>query len=288
MRHRLRSEAGVTIVPVIVLTMVMIGIALAALSFVDDQSRQSGVERQREGALNFGEGVLNTQAFILSRRWPGNASALQPDCAQTTVDARCPSDTLLRDAYASPDFEQNDVSWSTTVRDDDGSLYYNGTTMNASTWPRWDANGNKRMWVRAEGEVDGRSRAFVAQVQLELLSEPFPRNTVVAGNFQTTNNGQKTIVETNSTATSDHSVIVRCDPADPLCAIYREDSTPAQVNPPGAVAGPGYVDKPVLPPDRLARLRERAESDDTFYPAGQCPDTLTGAVVLIEENPDNF
>ncbi len=283
MRHRLRSEAGVTIVPVIVLTTVMIGIALAALSFVDDQSRQSGVERQREGALNFGEGVLNTQAFILSRKWPGRASAPQPDCTAASVDVRCPSDALMREAYASPDITQTSANWSTSVRDDDGTPYYAESTINAR--PAWDANGNKKVWLRAEGEVDGRRRSFVAQVQVELLTEQFPRNTVIAGRFATTNNGQKTIVETNSTATSGHDVIVRCDPLQDGCLDYNQDSTPPQVNPPDAVVGGGYVDKPVIPPDRLARLRERAQADGTYYPAGQCPPKPEGAVVWIEATP---
>ena len=47
MRQRLRNESGWAVVTAIMVTLVMLGVGLAALAVVDNQQKQSGNERIR-------------------------------------------------------------------------------------------------------------------------------------------------------------------------------------------------------------------------------------------------
>lgn len=278
MRLRLRSEEGVTIVVAIMLMTLMLMIGLASYAYVDVQQRQSSVERLGESAFNLTEGALNTQAFILSRRWPGLTP--QPQCTNAGGGAGCPDNARLMASFTGPDYASGS-SWSTTVRDDGTTPqeFYDAAAVNLQ--PNYDANANKRLWVRSEGIVAGRRRTLAALVQIETRSEEFPRKTIIAGRFSTSNNGNKTIVETNSTATSPHEVLLRCaDVTVPTCAKYRNDGSRPQVN--GTVLGGQFVGKPALDPATVERLKARAEADGTYFPAGQCPSGLAGAVIFVE------
>ena len=300
MRRIVQSERGTAIITAIALMTVMSGVALAAYSVVDTQQTEVRRERHREGSFTFGEAAMNNQAFLLSRRWPGSTSSRYPACTQGNAAANpqsCPSPTQLATAYTGPDF--GNVQWSTTILDDKGSppssfydpnAYYTtsgalkpacGATVSNTCVDHWDRNGNDAVWVRAHGEVaPGRPRTLVALVRIQESSETLPRRTVIAGRFRTDNAGNKTIVNTNSTAASPHPVTVRCDPNSSGCMEYEPNK--GQISPDGAVAGPEYVGQPAIQPDITERLIERAASDGTYFASGTCPTTLTGRVVYID------
>ena len=277
MRLRARSEEGVTIVVAIMLMTLMLMIGLASYAYVDVQQRQSSVERLGESAFNLTEGALNTQAFILSRSWPGLTP--QPQCTNAGGGAGCPDNARLMASFTGPDYASGS-SWSTTVRDDGTTPqeFYDATAVNLQ--PNYDANANKRLWVRSEGIVAGRRRTLAALVQIETRSEELPRKTIIAGRFSTSNSGNKIIVETNSTATSPHEVLLRCDLTVTPCDEYSSNGTRPQVN--GTVLGGQFVGKTALDPATVERLKARAEADGTYFPAGQCPTGLAGAVVFVE------
>jgi len=94
MRKSLQSERGTAIVLAIVLMTMMIAVGLAAYSFVDTQQVETMRERQRESSFNLAEAALNSQSFVLSRRWAGAASSYAgttPTCSNSTgVAAQCP------------------------------------------------------------------------------------------------------------------------------------------------------------------------------------------------------
>ena len=278
MTSRMRCEDGVAMVMAIVLLTIMLGMGLASYAYVDAQQRLASVERIRESAFNMAEGVHETQAFGLARNWPSAASP-QPACTQATGGAKCPGDAALRESFDAAEIG-SDATWSTAVRDDYGNDFYDATAVGAR--PSYDENRNNRLWLRSEATVKGQRRAVVSIVQLETLVEAFPRRTVLAGKFRTTNNGQKTMVETGSTASSPHFVTVRCAPAGSGCLDYRTNSTPAQINPPGSVSTGEYVGQPAVPQSSVDRLKQTAMVNGTYYAAGMCPPTLTGAVVYIE------
>jgi hypothetical protein len=277
---RLRSEGGASIVTAVMLMSIMMGTSLASYSYVDTEQRESSRERVSESSFNLGEGTLNTQAFILSRHWPGSAERAYPTCSNTSSDATfCPQPSQLAAGYDSADYDAGtERRWQTTVRDDTGSAFYDETAVNAR--PSWDANDDDRVWVRSKAQVRGKWRTIVALIQIEKVTESFPKSTVIAGRFATTNNGNKVIVKTNSTATSPHPVMVRCaSKTDSSCMDYEAGK--GQIDPESAVQTGQYVNQNALPDDVTARLLETAQSDKTYYPAGQCPSSLTGAVVYI-------
>ena len=284
MTSRVSSEDGVAMVMAIVLLTIMLGLGLASYAYVDAQQRLASVERDRESAFNMAEGVHETQAFRLARTWPSAASQ-QPACTQATGGAKCPVDAVLRESFDATEIGSG-ATWSTSVHDDYGNDFYDAAAVNAR--PSYDENRNNRLWLRSEATVQGQKRAVVSVVQLETLVEAFPRRTVLAGKFRTTNNGQKTMVETGSTSSSPHFVTVRCAPAGSGCLEYRTNSTPAQINPPGSTSSGEYVGQPAVPQSSADRLKQTAMVNGTYYPAGACPPTLTGAVVYIENANCSF
>ena len=73
---RVNDERGTAIVMAIVLMTMMVAVGLAAYSVVDTQQTESMRERQRESSFNLAEAALNSQSFVLSRRWAGAPSAV--------------------------------------------------------------------------------------------------------------------------------------------------------------------------------------------------------------------
>jgi hypothetical protein len=280
MRKRLASEAGTAIVTAIALMTAMAGMGLAAFAVVDTQQTESTRQRQREGSFNYTEAALNTQAFILSRRWPGSSANAYPasGCTQAgSGSAFCPQPAQLAASYTGPDYATG-VKWKTSVRDDDGTAFYDEGKM--SLRPTWDQNDNNSVWVRSEGEVRGRKRTLVALVRIQETTENLPRRTVIAGRFRTSNNGNKTIVKTNSTAASPHPVTVRCDPNDTSCMEYNRTSSNPQIEPRDSVEGPSFVGQRAIADDVTERFRDRAIADGTFYASG-CPASPAGRVVYV-------
>ena len=232
-RPDIRDETGWLLVTSMVLMAIMLSIGLAAVALVDSGQTRSREQRERETSLNLAEGVLYSQTFTLARDWPGSAAAattMPASCSQTKLtDAaqqlHCPNPEALAAAnaltpaaaaaatFTSIDAKAN-VTWVTKVRDNAGPLASAFTTTGADTTQsgthvktgasysctgpcRWDANGDRQMWVQTRAVVRGRPRNLVALVKRELFPETFPRNAVAAGSFATANSGNKTIIDAN-------------------------------------------------------------------------------------------
>src|SRR5690606_17983306 len=110
----------------------------------------------------------------------------------------------------------------------------------------------------------------------------FPRATLVAGHFKTSNSGNKVIIDTNGLANeySPGDIIVRCSTSDPNCAQY--DSKKGQVEPATVKSDPQQPS--AVTPEALEALRERARSDGNYY-TGCAPSLMgdqPGEVVFME------
>jgi Tfp pilus assembly protein PilX len=291
-RRLASSERGSAIIMAIVLMTLMVGIGLAAYSFVDTQQVETSRERQRESSFNLAEAALNSQSFTLSRRWAGSPTSYAgttPTCTQASGAAdQCPDATQLSTAYNTPDFATGS-SWKTTVYDDSSGPFYDSSVIEAKgaggvdVTAHWDANANRRVWVKAETTVRGRSRVLVALVQVQEHVEFLPKRVILAGHFDLTPNGNHGYVLTNPDATSQHPVTLRCSLAASGCANYTPDKKNPQIDPAGAISGGEYVGKDALEDDVKARLKERAIADGKFFD-GVCPTDaqLTGKVVWVQ------
>ena len=142
--------------------------------------------------------------------------------------------------------------------------------------PSYDANLDGKLWVRAQAVVRGRKRTLVGLVRVEQVTEQLPNSVVVAGHFGTTNNGKKVIVDTQGSAAAPAPLQVRCT-GTTGCLDYpaNKDQVKPDTSQTGYTGGNGLTD------DALARLRERAIADGTYYASG-CPANPSGAVVFVE------
>lgn len=310
-RTDLHNEDGWLLVTAISLLAVMLTFSLASYAFVDKNQERTREQRERETSLNVAEGVLYDQGFALAQQWPGNAlgGAGMPNfCDETFVapapgsPRKCPDPTMLAAANGSPstaNFTNVDasgaVTYTTRIRDNGGPLAgafvyssvnadQSGTnvrTGQAYTCPgpcKWDANGDRQLWVQARTVVRGKPRNVVALLKREVFSEAFPRNGVVAGSFSTTNSGNKVIVQASGA-----QVVTRCVGTESTCIDYqgaKPGDTKEQVAPEPIVQNPSYP--PAMAPSQLERFKVAAQtaSPSTYYTS--CPSSFTGTVVYID------
>jgi hypothetical protein len=276
MRRRLTGQRG-SVLPIAVIVMsVLMGLGLAIYSSADFQVAEGTRESGREATFNLSEGVLKQQVFLLSKNWPGSVGTAYPACTQASTAGTCPDNTTVLSNFTATDYAAG-YSWSSTVQDNGipVSTYY--TTAGAASQPGYDANGDGKVWVRAQSTVRSRPRTIVALVKAELVPIPFPRNAVTAGKFATGNTGNKVIVDTNGFNDGQSGDIqVRCVRAtDPTCAVYRDGQlAPDTVH-------DGYPNPYAVSDSEFEGLRGIAKSNGTYYASG-CPASMAGAMVFVE------
>jgi Tfp pilus assembly protein PilX len=293
-RRRLAREEGWVLVTAMLLMGTMLSMGLATFAFVDGQQSQSGVERQKDTAFNLAEAALNAEVFALSSQWPGQGAGVAgsgvtpyPTCTPSSTDTRCPNATTLQNLFATPDtVNGNGATWQTQVFDNgtnaqgqSSASFYSDTI--TSGQPSYDANGDGKLWVRAQATVQGRTRVLVAVARVQLLPETLPHATIIAGSLQTSNNGRKVIIDTQGSAMQPAPVYVRCTPAqNPNCLVY--DASKGQISP--DTTSTGYGGGPSLSAAALARLRTTAIQSGTFY--STCPASLPSAAVTWIDTGD--
>lgn len=302
-RQNLQREDGSILAIAIILMAVLLGIGLASFAFVDTGQRRAKEQRVRETSLNLTEGVLYSQGFALAQTWPGNAAgatAIPASCTSATVQALCPDPNTLAAANASAvakasaNFTNGDaqanVSWETHIRDNGGPLaeafvfgqldaaqtgtnVQTGLAYTCASPCKWDANGDLKLWVQARSVIAGQVRNVVALLKREQFSEPFPRNGVTAGSFETTNSGNKTIIDSTGS-----QVVVRCTSTAAACTDY--DAGKDQVLPATIVRDPATPS--AMTAAQIARFMSVAKSSSpsTYYTS--CPASYTGTVVFVD------
>jgi hypothetical protein len=310
--QRLADEQGWVLVSATILTLLMLAIGLVAAGMIDNGTRRTREQRERESALNVDEGVLYAQSLVMQTAWPSSPNndpvSLKPQyypsvCTSSSpVDRRCPNPESLVAANSSTPGsavfgnvdELADVTWSTKVRDNGGDLAnaYDptkadnaqpGCTVPAGlaspTACTYDANKDRELWVQSQAIVRGKPRNVVARLRLEQLAESIPQTAVVSGAVKITNagnHGGTPIIDATGS-----QVIVRCsDPADPGCADYQA----GQIKP-GAPQSDALAPN-LMTPEQLQRFKQRAIIDGNYFTG--CPGQngegydLSGKVVWVE------
>lgn len=272
MNNRFTSERGSALVTAIVVTGIMLSIGLATLAWADNGSRTSREERVHESSFNLADTMLEGQIYQLGRSWPTSVSPA-PSCSNTAQPTGCPSQAKVSQSFTANDYAGG-YTWATVVQDNGGTVQDLYTTAGAAGQPAYDANGDGRLWVRAQATVRGKSRRLVGEVQAQEVPLAFPRNTVTAGHFETTNNGNKVIVDTLGTSGQPGDVSVRCTAPGSGCLTYRA----GQLSPDTSYTS--YTGGDAMSVDDLNSLRGRAKANGTYY--ASCPANLSGAIVFVE------
>jgi Tfp pilus assembly protein PilX len=295
MIRRTRDEGGWAIVTAMMVMTAMLIIGLAAVAFVDGESRSSAHERQSEARLNLTEGALSTELYQLSHSWPTAAPGFA-DCTPASTAAPCFTSAQLKANFNQVDLTKLGTDWKVQVRDDvmpagtPTSATCDPSTSNMSGYyvdtqilsqPNYDANGNCQLWVRAEGTLNGTKRVLVAKVRVDTRPVQFPIAPFVSGSFNTGNNaGKKVVVDGGGQIGQ-----VRCASTDSTCTDYNG----SQVTNPGTVStGDPNLATNVLDPTMVDALRKTAQQNGTYYSsttAGKtsCPADPSGAVVFVED-----
>lgn len=289
---RAQAADGFALPTAMVILFVMMVLAVAALSTINVQTRQSGKETSGEAAFNVAESVLNSEADQLRTSWPTSSPGWSLCTQASAPSTGCPGTALA--SALSPTYGgvyMSGATWSTQVVDDVGSSnYYDDST--AATAPSYDANGDNAVWLRAQATINGQKRVVVAQVVRQLETVDLPRNVLTAGSVYTSNNGNKVIIESqdpNSSLTG--PVALRCGTSSPPTQpVYQSscagwDPNHGQLDPPNNY-DPGYVDPTggyqTLSAATLASLKATAIANGTYYGPGLCPPGGTAGVVYVE------
>jgi hypothetical protein len=273
--RRLRDERGSTIVTAMMVLFVLVAFATTLATFVDSDQADSRRERERESSFNLTEGVLNAQIYQLSTRWPSataNESPYPAACNAGSAHADCPNGGSIQSNFDTVDHQSTTTQWETQVRDNGGSSPNFWSDDLITSQPSYDANDDNFLWVRASGVVRGRTRVLVALVEAENVALNFPRATLVSGHFETSNTGNKVIIDTNGTGNQflPGDIIVRCALTSPACASY--DSGKGQIEPNTVKSNP---EQPrAVSVEALDQLRARAKAEGNYY-AG-CAPSLAG------------
>jgi len=297
-----RDEQGFILITAIAVLTVIIGLGLGLLLFADNQQQASGREQASESAFNLGEAALNAQVGQISRSWPGDSELAEParcTAATSTATNGCPDPGSLSAGYpatgsgtcpagtpteswGSPLSNQ----WTTYVRD-------NGTTpsplFNSATEqgePAWDANHDGKVWVRSVALVQCHVVTQITLVSQQYIATNFPSEAAVGNWFDTSNNGNKVIVNTLGEAPTPGGVSMRCtEPYPHPCKNY--DIAHGQVSPDTTNAAPSP--SPTLSATQLQAFKEQAKWAGTYWPnaTGNCPSSLaaTSGLPTYVEGP---
>jgi hypothetical protein len=288
MKKALNQESGNGIVSAILILSIMLSIGFAAMATVDTQTSQSRTERERESSFNLAEASLSAQTFILGRRGTGIESKPYPvECSTgSTAEQFCPAHEQLMRSYdgaGQVDFE-DDTVWTTQVRDDANAAgtvvsFWKDDFLDDATWPRYDRNNNRHVWVRSEAVVRGEKRAIVAWVKIEDRIVSFPRYAILAGYVHGKNSGGhggRPLV--NSTGSL--GVAVRCNQAPQSNCIDLNPTKGPQIQPPGNYSLQ-YANPAAIGSDELLALEDVAKANGTWYENG-CPSNPNGDVVYVK------
>jgi Tfp pilus assembly protein PilX len=291
LKKLLGDESGSALVAAIIILVIILGLGMAVLSLADVQTHQTGNEAWGEATYNIAEGALDAEANLLEQSWPAAATSA---CNQSSASSTfCPGTSLassLNTTYTGHLF--NNPQWTVQIVDDSSGAspnYYSDSA--ASIAPSYDANGDGKVWIRAQATIQAQKRVVVAEMVRQTVVVPLPNNTITSGGTFTSNRGNKVIIETTDAAGSSVTgpVAVRCGSStstpgygDP-CEGW--DPGQGQLDPASNYQG-GYADPnggySAVSQATLASLKQFAQANGSYY-NGTCPTNLTGLIYV--DNP---
>lgn len=304
---RAREEQGSVLIMTIIILFVVMGIGAAILTTASSQQRSAAIQQSSEAAYSLAEAALNAQVYQLSLQWPTSHDApnggYQSSCSAASAGASyCPTasdlSTYSVGSQACPTGTPGDAwssssasnGWTTYVRDAGGSgsasqsLFTSATEKTAAAY---DSSASNAVWVRAVATVNCRTAVVISKVSAQLVPlTAFPQNVLTANGFETSNNGNKVLLNTQGSASQASGVSVRCNGigggkgAGTTCTSYRA----GQVSPDTVSTTPSSP-SPTLTASQLAGLKAEAIANGTYWAANSCPSTisqLTGAPTYIE------
>lgn len=237
--QRLREQDGIALISATIILAIVLGLAIALLSFADNQQHASAREQAHEVAYSLAEAALNAQISKLGAQWATSSdwtSGSPPtscapsggvfptgcQCNNTSTFTGCPSPTgswqsapgyttsptswcppgTQADAWnsaATTSWSNVSNGWTTYVRDDAGGTTNLFSSTTDESQVPYDANSDGDVWVRSVGTYHCQTAIVLAKVAEQLVPISFPRDAVTANSFLTGNSGNKVILDTSGT-----------------------------------------------------------------------------------------
>jgi hypothetical protein len=325
--NRLRGEGGSAMMMTVMILLVLMGLGTALVMTANAQHTVAANQQASENSYSMAEAALNAQIYALSLAWPtasngpgttttyptnygypnscNSSNAGYSYCPSSSALAAYPSNTQScptgtpGDAWSSSPTRS---AWTTYVRDAGSSssstrqFFTDSTEKTALPYnSSFTSSGNNYVWVRAVGTVNCKTSVVVAEVSMQTLALIFPKDVLNANGFATTNNGNKTILNTadqNGGPTS--TISVRCGgvsytpPPPSSCVSYGNTS---QISPSDPTSSNTWVNppasSPVLNSTAMADAKAMAQAAGTYIPASTACSSISasqlqGAIVYIE------
>jgi Tfp pilus assembly protein PilX len=211
LKRRMRDESGSVLVTALILMIVAFGLGYAALAATDVQTHQTGYETAGEAAFNLAESALDAQARLLQLNWPGTTASTATCNQSSPSSSTCPG-TAVTNSFSSTyaGHEYSNPTWSTQIGGacptssqtcaslgESPSYYSDPIPATAMGCDCYSANA---VWVRAQATVLGQTRVVVGETERQGVVVPLPDTTITAGGVNTSNRGNKVIIEQHDAA----------------------------------------------------------------------------------------
>lgn len=238
--HRMGSEDGWVLAPVMILMVIAIGVGTALLTIVDTQTQQSSKQRKVDSAQTLAEGAVSATANVLAvdhsaSIWPvaGGCATVSGDLTtastqpSTSLAAKVTSEVQSRFSGTSPDYAAGagrNTIWRVDVCPVEGSEARWEETFLARSSPAPASSATLvSLWVRGQASVNSataaeNSRAVVSKVRQSSTAFTPPANFAVGtGVFSTDISATLNTALTNNSSLVG-SIVTSTLGTDPLIA----------------------------------------------------------------------
>lgn len=191
-RHHRRGERGSTLVIIIGVIAALAVMAATLVFVVGNMQANTSDSRTRDKAQGVAEAAMDAQMYALAQDWPETATP----SPEPTVDA-----ATVRGQFSTSEFPNGSdgdfasaIYYDNSDTNDDGVVDSNDAT--------WDANGDGKMVVEAQGTVLNRSSRVSGVVERTFVSTWFPQGIVVYDGGDMTSNGSGNQVRVYNSGTA--------------------------------------------------------------------------------------
>lgn len=203
---RFSGQRGATLLIVIGIAGALAVMAATLIFVVGNMMANTADSRMREKAATVGEAAMDGQMYALALAWPR---------AATPTPAPTLNADLIRSQFPTDEFPNTTGDFVSAVYYDDADT--NGDGKIDVNDAHWDSNGNRFMFVEAQGKVGDRETRFQAKVERTFVDTTFPHGIAVydGGGMDTNGGGNNPKITIYNSGGWDVSGYVNGVPSDP-------------------------------------------------------------------------
>lgn len=167
MVHQSRQR-GATLLVIIGIIAALAVMTATLVVVIGNMQANTADSRTREKSATVGEAAMDAQMYALALHWPKTAN---PNPVPVLDTSR------LRAQFPASEFPNSTGDFVNAVYYDDSDTDNSGVV--DANDAHWDANGNRRLYVEAQGKVNSRATRFQALVERTFFDTTFPRGIAV-------------------------------------------------------------------------------------------------------------